>query len=204
MVPKTLRIHGIQRSFTMQPDATVSTDAGGVRERILNAALAILREGGIQELTQVQVSRRAGVRQSHLTYYFPKRHDLVEAVAAGFIDGMEHGLRAVAAHGEGLGPDEILRHVAEAIAEPGHMRMFTGVAVAADGDPALRAVIVREMTRMHDALAALVGGEDAGERTRLALATMLGLGFYRFATGEPAGSSSVLLSFLARPPADAG
>jgi AcrR family transcriptional regulator len=188
----------------MQPDATVSMDAGGVRERILNAALAILREGGIQELTQVQVSRRAGVRQSHLTYYFPKRHDLLEAVAAGFIDGMEHGLRAAAAHTEGLEPGEILRHVAEAIAEPGHMRMFAGVAVAADGDPALRAVIVREMTRMHDALAALVGGEDAGERTRLVLAAMLGLGFYRFATGEAAGSSSALLSFLTRPPADPG
>lgn len=176
-----------------EADATISSDAGGVRERILNTALAILREEGIQELTQVQVSRRAGVRQSHLTYYFPRRHDLVEAVAVRFMDGMEHGLRAVAAQSE---PGELLRRVAEAIAEPGHMRMFTGIVVAADCDPALRAVIVREMTRMHGVLAGLLGGDDAAERTRLALAAMLGLGFYRFATGESAGLSSTLLSFL--------
>ncbi|HEX6910661.1 MAG TPA: TetR/AcrR family transcriptional regulator, partial [Longimicrobium sp.] len=170
-------------------DPHAAADAGGVRERILNAALEILREEGIQELTQVQVSRRAGVRQSHLTYYFPRRHDLVEAVAVRFMDGMEHGLRAVAAHGAAH-PGELLRRVADAIAEPWHMRMFTGVVIAADGDPALRAVIVREMARMHDVLADVVGGEDAKERVRLVMAAMLGLGLYRFATGEPAGTSS--------------
>src|SRR5829696_5131295 len=93
-------------------------------------------------------ARRAGVRQSHLTYYFPKRYDLVEAVAVRFIAGVEHGLREMAARAQGADPGELLRSMAHAIAETGHMRMFTGVVVAADGDPALRAIIVRQTRRV--------------------------------------------------------
>src|SRR5678815_5766477 len=47
---------------------TAVADAGGIRERILGAAMSILHEGGIQALSQIQVARRADVRQSHLTY----------------------------------------------------------------------------------------------------------------------------------------
>lgn len=178
-------------------DMTESTDAGGVRERILNAALAILREEGIQELTQVRVARRAGVRQSHLTYYFPRRHDLVEAVAVRFIDGVERGLREVAAQSAGGDTRELLHRLAAAIGEAGHMRMFAGVVVAADGDPALRAVVVRETLRVQAILAGVLGGDDAMERAALLLAAMWGLGFYGFTIGQPAGDASALLSFLA-------
>jgi AcrR family transcriptional regulator len=172
-------------------------DAGGVRERLLHAALIILREEGIQELTQVRVARGAGVRQSHLTYYFPRRYDLVEAVAVRFIDLLEHGLREVAAQAAGSGPDELLRRLAAAIGEPGHMRMFTGVVVAADGDPALRDVVVRQTLRVQALLADVLGGEGAMERAGLLLAAMWGLGFYGFAIGQPAGPAAPLLSLLA-------
>jgi AcrR family transcriptional regulator len=176
---------------------TESTDTAGVRERILDAALAILREQGIQELTQVQVARKAGVRQSHLTYYFPKRYDLVEAVAVRFIGGMEAGLRELAARAQGGDPRELLLSMAEGIGETGHMRMFTGVVVAADGDPALRAIIVRQTRRVQAILADALGGDGATDRAALLLAAMFGLGFYGFALGEPAGPSSALLAFLA-------
>jgi AcrR family transcriptional regulator len=176
---------------------TESIDNGGVRERILSAALAVLREDGIAELTQVQVARRAGVRQSHLTYYFPKRHDLLEAVSVRFIDGMERGLRELAAQAAGGDAGELLGRLAAAIGEPGHMRMFTGVVVAADGDPALRAVIVRETRRVQAILAGVLGGDDTMQRAGLLLAAMWGLGFYGFAIGEPAADGSTLLAYLA-------
>ena len=51
-----------------------------VRTRILEAALRLLGEGG-QQITQPRVSKEAGVRQSHLTYYFPTITDLLQAVA---------------------------------------------------------------------------------------------------------------------------
>lgn len=177
--------------------AAEAADAAGVRERILDAALAILREKGIQELTQVQVARRAGVRQSHLTYYFPKRFDLVEAVAVRFIAGMEGGLHQAIARAEGGDPGELLRHMAAAIGDPGHMRMFTGIVVAADGDPALRDIIVRQTRRVHELLAGALGGDGAMERAGLLLATMWGLGLYGFSLGEPPADGSTLLELLA-------
>src|SRR6266511_3391280 len=101
---------------------TPPDEAGGIRERLLNAAVAILREGGIQGLSQIQVARRARVRQSHLTYYFPRRHDLVEAVAVRFIDGIVGGLQEAAAGCVSGSPGAMLQHVADAIADQAHMR----------------------------------------------------------------------------------
>ena len=168
-----------------------------MRDRILSAALAILREDGIQELTQVQVARRAGVRQSHLTYYFPKRHDLVEAVSCGSSTGWSTGCGRWPRRPRAETPASCLDALAAAIGEPGHMRMFTGVVVAADGDPALGAVIVRETLRVQAILAGVLGGDDAMQRAGLMMAAMWGLGFYGFAIGEPAADGSALLSYLA-------
>src|SRR5204862_155958 len=57
-----------------------------VRSRILEAALGLLAESGAHELTQPRVARAAGVRQSHLTYYFPTRAALMQAVARHSIE----------------------------------------------------------------------------------------------------------------------
>src|SRR3970040_2515231 len=57
------------------------TDQLYVRARILEAARGLLAESGAHERTQPKVSKAAGVRQSHLTYYFPTRADLLQEVA---------------------------------------------------------------------------------------------------------------------------
>jgi len=144
------------------------------------AATDILREEGIQGLSQVQVSRKAEVRQSHLTYYFPKRDDLIEAVAMRFIEGAFGSIGDATA---AAAPDElaaVLRQSAAIVAEEGHMRMFTGVIVEADGNPALRAILVRVTKQLEATLAARIGGEDATERARLIVASIWGLGLYDF------------------------
>jgi len=158
----------------------VPDESASVRERILVAATDILREEGIQGLSQVQVSRKAEVRQSHLTYYFPKRDDLIEAVAMRFIEGAFGSIGDATA---AAAPDElaaVLRQSAAIVAEEGHMRMFTGVIVEADGNPALRAVLVRVTKQLEATLAARIGGEDATERARLIVASIWGLGLYDF------------------------
>src|SRR6266496_237378 len=107
------------RCMTRKP-RTAPDEAGGIRERVLNAAVGILRAGGIQGLSQVQVARRARVRQSHLTYYFPRRHDLVEAVAVRFIDGIVGGLQEAAAGSAAESPGAMFQRVADAIADQAH------------------------------------------------------------------------------------
>lgn len=159
-------------------------ERGDVRERILDAAMAILHEEGIQGLSQVQVSRRAKVRQSHLTYYFPKRHDLTEAVAQRFLDGMLHDIEQATAGAAAGGVEAMLRRMAAAILDRGHMRMFTAVVVEADGDPELRAMLARLTRRLQAMLAERLGGGKGGiramERAERVLAAMWGMGLYDF------------------------
>src|ERR1700689_1258312 len=65
------------------------------REIILKAAIAILREHGFSGFTQPRVAKRADVRQSHLTYYFPTRLALLEGVARLAVDGQLAALQSI-------------------------------------------------------------------------------------------------------------
>ncbi len=155
-------------------------DGRGIREEILRAGLAIMRTDGIQALTQVQVARKASVRQSHVTYYFPKRHDLIAAVAGRFIDDIAKGGAKATAHAPEGNLGTTLERVMSAISERGHMRMFIGLIVEADGDPDLRQLLVRLTRQMQESLATLIGGDDAQERAALVLASMWGIGLFDF------------------------
>ena len=64
----------------------MKTPERSTRERILDTALALLKELGYDKLTQPQVAKAAGITQGHLTYYFPTRSNLLLALA-------EHSLR---------------------------------------------------------------------------------------------------------------
>ena len=182
----------------MSPTArrAVQDESEGVRERILVAATDILREDGIQGLSQVQVARRADVRQSHLTYYFPKRTDLVEAVAMQFI---EHAFGAIDQAAADASPEEfsaVLMGAAAAIADQGHMRMFTGVMIEADGNADLRGILVKVTKQLQATIAARLDGEDAMERARLILASLWGMGLYDFLV-RPRRRSPLAESLLA-------
>ena len=166
-----------------------------VRDRILDAALAQLREGGIRHLTQVRVARRAGVRQSHVTYYFPTRRDLMAAATSRFVDGLTAGLAALAASRPANAPEEILRHLGEVIAEDSHMRMFLGLVVATEAEPALRDILIQGTRRLESGLARLLG-DAAPERARAALAALWGVGLYRY-TIHPAARDDPTDSVLA-------
>jgi AcrR family transcriptional regulator len=64
------------------PDAVAAAPApASTRERILHAAFMVLNDEGFGALTQTRVAERAGVRQSHLTYYFPTRIALLRETA---------------------------------------------------------------------------------------------------------------------------
>jgi AcrR family transcriptional regulator len=102
-----------------------------VRSRIVQAALEVLAEGG--ELTQPRVSRAAGVRQSHLTYYFPTITDLLQAVARHSFDRLAGELG-----GAGRRPGSVAAGMARATADKRRVRMMLGLVTAADRDPSLK------------------------------------------------------------------
>jgi len=108
-----------------------------VRERILDAALALLARGGAAELTQPRVARAAGIRQSHLTYYFPTRDALLQAVADRSIDALAATLMRAARRGR-LGSDTLPRALARAITDKGRTRPMLALVGTADRDAEVR------------------------------------------------------------------
>lgn len=167
----------------------------GVRECILNAALAIVAESGLRNLTQVGVADRARVRQSHLTYYFPTRDDLLEAVTARAVDGIATGFRRVASGATKGGRKQLLERLAESVADAAHMRMFVAMIVEADADPAVRKVMRRATEKIETALAESLGGVASREHARLVLAAIWGLGLYQFLM-RPASNASPTRAYL--------
>ncbi len=104
-----------------------------VRTRILDAALALLGEGG--ELTQPRVSQAAGVRQSHLTYYFPTITDLLQAVARHSLDKLAQELATAKATKR---PASLAHAIAHGSSDKRRVRVMLGLVAATDRDPSLK------------------------------------------------------------------
>src|SRR3954469_15966218 len=125
-----------------------------VRGRILEAALGLLAESGAHELTQPRVARAAGLRQSHLTYYFPTRAGLMQEVARYSIGKLAGRL----AHAKDHRPPALAKDIAAGAADKKRVRVMLGLVGAADRDPAIKKRMrnfVRELReQMTPALAA--------------------------------------------------
>src|SRR2546425_10303971 len=104
-----------------------------VRDRILEAALGLLAESGAHELTQPRVSKAAGVRQSHLTYYFPTRADLLQEGARYSIEKLAGQL----AHARVHSPSQVAQGIAAGSSDKRIVPVMLGLVTAADRDPAL-------------------------------------------------------------------
>jgi AcrR family transcriptional regulator len=87
----------------MNPTPSRTAERGprtDVRAKVLQAAVQLVHERGLQAVTQARVAEVAGLRQSHVTYYFPSRLDLVKAIVqehvSALLDGVDssHGTTA--------------------------------------------------------------------------------------------------------------
>jgi AcrR family transcriptional regulator len=169
--------------------------APSVRDRILDAALEILRESGVQRLSQVTVAERAGVRQSHLTYYFATRQDLLRAVVARGVDGTAASVRNAVGEEDG-GADALLTRVARSVARLEHMRLFVAMIVESDGDAALRALLAEGTRRFESTLAEALEAAGSREDAQTALIALWGLGLYEFVM-RPFGKGDPTESYVA-------
>src|SRR3954447_23673972 len=50
------------------------------REQIVEAAVAVIAEQGLQNLSLSEIEKRAGMSRGQLTYYFPSKEDILLAV----------------------------------------------------------------------------------------------------------------------------
>jgi AcrR family transcriptional regulator len=105
------------------------------RQDIINASLAVLRESGYSGFTQPRVAAGVGLRQSHLTYYFPTRVDLLMGVGRVAVD------RQLAAVDLILGTSSVrgaAKAIANVVVRHENTRVIMALVQAADQEPALR------------------------------------------------------------------
>jgi AcrR family transcriptional regulator len=108
------------------------------RQKILETGLAILREQGLAGLTQPRVAAGAGLRQSHLTYYYPTRADLLMAVARAAIEAQ---LGAALSLSKGVSSRKsAAARMAAAVTRHENTRVLAALNQAADQEPRVKAL----------------------------------------------------------------
>jgi AcrR family transcriptional regulator len=107
------------------------------RERILYAAVELLNSEGFGALTQSRVAERAGVRQSHITYYFPARNDLLRETALFGCNAMLEVLDAEIDAGT-LSIDNLREMVTADIHDRRFTRLMCALTVASDEDESIK------------------------------------------------------------------
>ncbi|HEY2225849.1 TetR family transcriptional regulator [Actinomycetospora sp.] len=105
------------------------------RRAITVAGVAQLEEAGLGSFTQARVAQRAGLRQSHLTYYFPTRSDLIVAVADEAVAARVEALRPVGEAGE---PGAKVAALAAVLTAPGQTRVLLALTQSAEDEPGVR------------------------------------------------------------------
>jgi AcrR family transcriptional regulator len=109
----------------------------GRREQILHAAVEVLNSEGFGALTQTHVAKRAGVRQSHLTYYFPARNDLLRETAAYGCDAMLEALALGIESGE-LNYENFREVMNVDVHDRRFARLMSALIVASDEDAQIK------------------------------------------------------------------
>lgn len=153
-----------------------------VKLDILEAGVRLLYSQGIASLTQPRIAREAGVRQSHLTYYFPTRNAMILAIADYSIEKLLN---------ESPPPDDAsdaVDRMADHILNSPQLRVMQGLLVAADADPELRALLSDFIARSRDRIALVLQRHKLPHSEMYALlfhAALMGLGTMNLARQSP-------------------
>jgi DNA-binding transcriptional regulator YbjK len=166
-------------------ETTTAVTAPPVRQRLLEAALQVLGDEGIHALTQTRVAEQAGLRQSHLTYYFPTRSDLLKGVvehAAG-----ETPFRFMAQRQAQKPTLAALRaHLGAQVTDVRLARLMLAMTAASDEDPSLKQWMTefdRRMREMFGDVLASLGYRVRAQEVALFHATMVGIGVLNSSEG---------------------
>jgi AcrR family transcriptional regulator len=156
------------------------------REAIVAAALDVIQEEGLSGFTQPRVAQRAGLRQSHLTYYFPTRADLLLAVAEEAVRRRIEVLRAAVSAED---PATKVAGLAEVLVDPRQTRILTALAQSADANPSVRRAFLAlgaGIAPLGATLLKSIGAEPTEASLALLQATSTGIAVLALATGGEA------------------
>lgn len=115
-----------------------------LRQFILNTALDIVGTEGIKRLTQPRLAKMTGLRQSHLTYYFPKKSDLFLAL----LEALHKTVRA----NEKAQKKPLVELLKELFFEPERMSFFLTAILEAGNDRHLQHALHEHMANFREEL----------------------------------------------------
>ena len=150
----------------------------------MQAALDLIGESGLGAFTQPRVAQRLGLRQSHVTYYFPTRDDLLAAVADEAVRQRVATLRE--AQATAPGPREQVAALARVLASPERTRVLMALTQSADHNEAVRAAFGTLSAGLAPLSASLlrdVGAEVDESSLALLQATSTGIAVLALARG---------------------
>jgi AcrR family transcriptional regulator len=124
------------------------------KQRILDAALDIVEDQGVRALTQPKIAKAAGLRQSHITYYFPRKADLLVALLAA---SHERALTREPADQEEADFDSALQLLKKLMLDRDRMRFFLRIVLEAGDEPALREIVSKHAGELTKQIAAQCG-----------------------------------------------
>lgn len=165
-----------------------------VKHDILEAGVRLLYSQGIASLTQPRIAREAGVRQSHLTYYFPTRNVMILAIADYSIEKLLS---------ESPPPDDAngtVDRMVDHILNSPQLRVMQGLLVAADADPELRISLAEFIARSRERIRLVLQRHNLPSSEMCALifhATLMGLGTMNLARQSAASEAELRLGLAA-------
>ncbi len=157
-----------------------------VKERIISAAHELLRTKGVRAMVQTEVAKAAGVPQGHLTYYFPKKGDLLVAVAQRLRDDTVREVSQLwqSERLAAAGREERLLAVVELLSENRtRTRALLGLAIEADGHPRLADELSSGAEQVRGFLAAVLDKPAPDADVDVVQALFWGLGVQHLVLG---------------------
>ena len=134
------------------------------RQLILDQALAIAMEDGLQSVTQTGVAQAVGIRQSLLTYYFPRKSDLLVALLeSSHQDAVKPRTRSGGLSDNSENPAAGLALVEKLFLDTKKMSFFLGFVGQAMDDIELKKILSQHMAVFEKELAKQLGRQAGDE-----------------------------------------
>lgn len=181
----------------------MSDEQNSARDMILSAAVQVLQDEGPAKLTQTRVAKVAGLRQGHLTYYFPRKSDLWIATAERAQDDMEAQFATLLSSAELDASKRVVRPnlvslLTEVVRNQQRSRVLLSLVLQAQEEPGLMELCREDARRSRDFLKTVLGVHYPAPIVELTLAALWGLGMREIVSGvtEEHGETHELVSEL--------
>jgi AcrR family transcriptional regulator len=152
-------------SESAAPRSGPGRPSSGARERILEAALAVLKDDGYAGMTTAKVAARSGQNKALISYHFGSKQGLVAEVAQAVAQAITDEL--LAGIGEPSDVTELARGLVDGLVaimdrDPGLARVYFDLAAWSAAEDEVRAITAEMKGRYRDVLRGLLLDVDGG------------------------------------------